>query len=221
MKLQPIIEQLSNSKEYKEFMQKYKDAFISAGVFIIDMETGANVSQIDCYVPSQGKFAAFTLGDKVTMQMLDRMNEKVPERLSSQSEIDLDAIKGIIEDEMKNRGMTEDIRKIIAILQNQNGRKIWSLSCMLTGMGLLQAHVEDASQTVLKMEKLSVMDLVKKFPSYDMKMNPNEEGEGEAGEGAVAKTENDAKEKIKKLAMLQKALEKEKQKYEKETKGKK
>lgn len=220
MKLEPLIEQLNNSKEYKEFTQKHKDAFIAAGFFIIDLETGKDVHQIDFYVPSQKKVAAFTLSDdKVTMQMLEVINDKVPEKLTIQTNVDLDAIKGILQDEMKNRSITDDIRKIIAVVQNLNGKKIWNLNCVLTGMGLLNAHVEDESQTVLKMERISMMDLVKKIPSYDMKLN-GKEGAEEGEEGAVI-PDNSAKEKIKKLEMLQKALEKEKQKYERESKPKK
>ena len=220
MKLQPLIEQLNNSKEYREFTQKYKDAFIAAGFFIIDLETGKDVHQIDFYVPSQKKVAAFTLGDdKITMQMLEVLNDKVPEKLSNQKNVDLDAIKGILEDEMKNRNITDDIRKIIAVVQNLNGKKIWNLNCVLTGMGLLNAHVEDESQTVLKMERISMMDLVKKIPSYDMKMNGAGQA-GEEGEEGAPVADSSAKEKIKKLEMLQKALEKEKQKYEKEARAK-
>lgn len=230
MKLQPLLEQLSSSKEYKNFIQKYKDAFITAGFFIMDMETGNNTKQIDYYVPSQNKVAAFTLGDKVTMQMLEVVGDKVPQKLDNEAKIDLDAIKGILEDEMKNRGITDEIRKIIAVLQNHDGRKVWNLNCVLTGMGLLNAHVEDDSQTVLKMEKISMLDLIKRIPSYDMKMNPGAgtanagaEGDEEGGDGAqiMQKVNDNAQEKLKKLEMLQKAIEKEKQKYEKESKEKK
>lgn len=220
MKLQPLIEQLNNSKEYKEFTQKHKDAFVAAGFFIIDLETGKDVHQIDFYVPSQKKVAAFTLGgDKITMQMLEVLNDKVPEKLANQTNVDLDAIKGILEDEMKNRNITDNIRKIIAVIQNLNGKKIWNLNCVLTGMGLLNAHVEDESQTVLKMERISMMDLVKKIPSYDMKINGK--GGAEEGEEGAAVMDNSAKEKLKKLELLQKAIEKEKQRYEKEAKTKK
>lgn len=230
MKLQPLLEQLSSSKEFKDFVQKYKDAFITAGFFVLDMETGNDIHQIDYYVPSQKKVAAFTIGtDKVTLQMLEVVGEKVPMELScKQAKTDLDAIKGILEDEMKNRGITDEIRKIIAVIQNHDGKRIWNLNCVLTGMGLLNAHVEDESQTVLKMEKISMFDLIKKIPNYDMKMNQGAgqegaEGGDEEGGGQVImqKVNDNAKEKIKKLEMLQKAIEKEKEKYEREEKEKK
>lgn len=223
MKLQPLLDQLNSSREYKDFIQKNKDAFITAGFFIIDMETGNNINQLDYYIPSQKKVAAFTISDKVTMQVLEVIGDKAPQKLGGESKIDLDALQGILEDEMKNRGITDDIRKIIAVLQIHDGKKIWNLNCVLTGMGLLNAHVDDESETVLKMEKISMLDLIKKIPNYGMKMQgPSGTGAGEDGEDGDEEAGADiAKEKMKKLEALEKAIEKEKEKYAKESKSKK
>ncbi len=169
MKIQPYIEKLNSSKEYKDFQAKYKDAFLIAGFFILDFDVGKNVHQIDYYLPSQKKVAAFTLDDKVSVQILDVLDkEKTPQKLDLNAKVDLDALQGIIQDEMKNRNMTEEIKKMIAVIQNVDGKKIWNVSCVLSGMEVLKAHVEDKSQTVLKMEKSSVMDLMKKLPTHKM-----------------------------------------------------
>ncbi len=223
MKIKPYIEKLNNSPKYKEFKNKYDNAFMVAGFFILDLEFGKNIHQIDFYVPSEKKIAAFTLDGGVNMQLVHTMGGKVPEELDLKTKIDLDALPGILLDEMKNRSMTEDIKKIIAIIQNINGKKIWNLSCILSGMEILRAHVEDESKTVLKMEKSSMMDLIKKMPvgqGLPMQDQGNtggaEVGNDEVvGNGAEINA-NDLKEKIKKLAELQKQIEKEKQKSEEE-----
>ena len=101
MKIQPYVEKLNTSKEYEEFQKKYNDAFLVAGFFVLDFETGQNIHQIDYYIPSDKKVAAFTLDDKVVVQLLDTVNEKVPEKLEMKTKIDLDALKGILDDEMK------------------------------------------------------------------------------------------------------------------------
>ena len=175
-----------------------------AGFFVIDLETNKNVHQIDYYVPSKKKIAAFTLDKHVTMQMLDLMNSKVPEKLDLKTNTDLDQLYGILEDEMKNRSMTEDIKKIIAILQNIDGKKIWNLSCVLSGMGILNAHVEDETRTVLKMEKKSLLDFVQKMSPEQYKAKINSGNEEHAAD------ENNTEEKMKKLVDLEKAIEKEK-----------
>lgn len=186
MKIKPYFDKLSASKEYKDFQKSYSDSFMIAGFFILDFETGKSLHQIDYYVPSEKKIAAFTLDKGVMVQMLDMMNAKlVPEKLDINTNVDLDALKGILEDEMKNRSITEEVKKIIAILQTVNGKKIWNLNCVLSGMTILKAHVDDESQTVLKMEKSSIMDYIKKMPGgmpTNAAMQPEEEALGEESE---------------------------------------
>jgi hypothetical protein len=210
MKIQPYVEKLGSSKEYAKFKDKHKDAFLVAGFFVLDFETEQNLYQIDYYIPSQKKVAAFTLDDKIAIQIMETMNDKIPEELDMQTNIDLDALKGILEDEMKNRNMTEEIKKIIAVLQNIDGRKVWILNCVLSGMEILKSHVEDESKTVLKMEKASVLDLIKKLPgSAKAALGQGGGAEGGGGDG------DEIDKQIEELDKLKEALKKEKVEREK------
>ncbi|MCX8158871.1 MAG: hypothetical protein N3D20_01095 [Candidatus Pacearchaeota archaeon] len=209
MKIKPYVEKLNNSKEYKEFQSKYNDAFLIAGFFILDFETGNNIHQIDYYIPSEKKIAAFTLDGGVTMQILNTMSKAVPEKLDIKTNVDLDALPGILEDEMKNRNITEEIKKIIAVIQTINGKKIWNLNCVLSGMGILKAHIDDESKTILKMEKSSLLDYIKKIPLEMLKQKQ-----------PPAEKISDLKEKIKRLSELEAEIEKEKQEAEQEIKKK-
>lgn len=211
MKIKPYVDKLNASSEYKKFRDKYKDAFLAAGFFVIDLELGRNIHQIDFYIPSQKKFAAFTLDDKVHLQIMDSLGDKAPEKLDLETNIDLDAIYGILEDEMKNRNITEEIKKIIAVVQTINGKKIWNINSILSGMEILKAHVEDSSQTVLKMEKTSFVDIMKKMP---VELVPQAQQPGQAqGESPleISNTPDEAIEEIKKLDKLEEAIEKEKE----------
>ena len=164
MKLRPYVDKLNNSKEYKQFTKDNNDAFVMAGFFVIDYEFGNNIHQIDYFLPSKKKIAAFTLDGKVNVQILKTINNKTPEKLDLNTKVDLDVLKGILEDEMKNRTITGEIRKMIAILQCVDGKQIWNINCVLSGMELLRVHVEDSSKSVLKMEKSSIMELLKRVP---------------------------------------------------------
>lgn len=206
MKIQPYVEKLLASEEYKKFKEEHKDSFLVAGFFIIDLELGKNIHQIDYYLPKEKKVAAFTLDDAVKVQIMDILTDKVPEELDIDTKTDLDELKGIIEDEMKNRNMTESIKKIIAVIQNIEGKKTWNLNCILSEMSLLRVHVEDESKSVLMMEKSSLLDLMKKVPIHELRMG--------------GKSDGDVREKIKKLTKLEEAIEKEKEKLEKEEKKK-
>jgi len=214
MKIGPYVEKLGNSQEFKDFQQKNKDAFMVAGFFILDLESKQNVHQLDYYVPSKKKIAAFSLDKRVTLQLLDMMHSgKKPEKLDIQTKLDLDQLPGILEDEMKNRNITDDIKKIIAIIQTLDGKKIWNLNCVLSGMNILNAHVDDDSKTVLKMEKKSLMDIMQKIPAQAMAGQQNPP----AGK---PQSKKDLDLQLKKLDDLEKAIQKEKEELAKASAGK-
>jgi len=212
MKIEPYVKKLESSPEFKEFSSKHQGAYVAAGFFVLDLESDRGVHQIDYYIPSEKKVAAFTLDDQVTVQLLDLINSKVPEPVSLKTNIDLEALKGILEDEMKNRSITDEVKKIIAILQNIDGKRIWNLNCVLSGMGILRAHIDDETKTVLRMEKSSIMDLVKKVDPKDL-----EKMKAQAGPSNKP-TKEEVKEEIEKLDKLEEAIEKEKEELEKEIK---
>lgn len=216
MKLQPFVQQLEKTPEFGKFRDKYADAYLVAGFFVLDFETNQHLYQIDYFVPREKKVAAFTLGEEqIVLQLLDTMNDKTPERLEATSNIDLDALQGILEDEMKNRSMTEEIKKIIAVIQTVERKKVWILNCVLSGMEILKAHVEDASETVLKMERASVMEYIKKIPGGASMMGGQQQG---APEEMEEPSPEDLEAKIHELDRIKKELEKEKQRIEKEKK---
>lgn len=226
MKIQPYVQKLQSSGTYKDFQQKYKDAFLVAGFFVIDFETGRNLHQIDYYVPSKKKFAAFTLDKSVEMQLLKSLDKKAPEKLDINAQIDLDALQGIILDEMKNRNITQTIKKMIAVLQNRHGKKVWNVNCVLSGMDILKVHVEDNSKTILKMERSSILDYVKKLPAPAAVAGGAQAGQvGQASsesQGAVqvapraAPTKEELKRQIEQLDKVKSLLKKEEVELEKQ-----
>lgn len=198
MKIEPYVQKLEKSKEFKTFNSKYPESFMIAGFFILDFESGKNIHQIDFYLPDQKKVAAFTLDDGINVQLMDMINaSKVPEKLDLKTKVDLDALKGILLDEMHNRGMSEQIKKIIAIIQTINGKRIWNLNCVLSGMEILKSHIDDESQTVLKIEKQSLMDIMKTIPMD--KLKAMKAGANASGENAPKRDLNKEMENLKKL----------------------
>ena len=205
MKIKPYIDKLEQSEEYKNFKTKYPEAFLVAGFFVLDLEDGANIHQIDFYVPSEKKIAAFSLDGEIKVKLLETLNDKVPEQLGVNTNVDLDALSGILADEMKNRGISENIRKIIAVIQNIEGKKIWNLNCVLTGMEILKSHIEDESQTVLKIEKTSILEVMKKMPAPALMKAQAPTGSKE-----------EIKDELEKLNKIEDELEKAKEKLKEE-----
>src|SRR3989344_2149311 len=205
MKIRPYVEKLEQSEEFKNFKVKYPKSFLIAGFFVIDFDTGMNVHQIDFYLPKEKKIAAFTLNEEVKLQILDMIskNGKKPEKLDIETHIDLDALQGILVDEMHNRGISEEIKKIIAVVQNIDGKKIWNLNCILTGMEILKSHVEDEAKTVLKMDRTSAMEIMKHLPTKALAQ-------------PKSLSEEDREKEIEKLNEIEAQIEQEKEKLKSE-----
>src|SRR3989344_4213010 len=204
MKILPYVQKLESSEKYKKFIKDNAESFLVAGFFVLDYETGMNIHQIDYYIPSKKKVAAFNLDGQVEVKVLDMLNkEKAPEKLDIKTKVDLDAIKGILEDEMKNRNITETIKKCVAVIQVVDGKKLWVLSCVLSGMEILKAHIDDNSRTVLKMERASMLDYVKKMPAM-----PKQEQQSQS----VKSNKEQLQEQIEQLDKLKAQLQKEQEK---------
>jgi len=223
MKFEHLLGRLHASKAYEEFEKKYKNSFVVAGFFVLDLESKQNLEQIDYYVPSENKIAAFTLGGPISMQLLEMVkSDAKPQPLNVETSTDIDSLAGILDDEMKNRGISEKIKKIVAILHVIEGKPTWNLSCILSGMGVLKAHVEDSSQTVLKMEKSNLLDIMKKMPVSQFKQMQQTAGQTEqtlqqvpqAGKQAVQPSEKQMADavdtEIKKLDAIEVQIEKQK-----------
>ena len=206
MKIAPYVEKLHLSSQYKHFRTEHPDSFMVAGFFVLDFETNKHIHQLDYYVPKEKKVAAFTLDQGITLQMLELMKNEVPEQLDYQTKLDLFALKGVLQEEMHNRMMTEDIKKIIAVLQTIQGKRIWSLNCVLSGMGILKASVEDASQTVLKMEKSSIMDYLKKVPGSALQQAVKQ-SQDKQGTNLPSPSKEELEHEMQKLDALEKKIE--------------
>jgi hypothetical protein len=160
MKVEHYLKKLHGSKEYKKFIDKHKKSRLCAGFFVLDYETGKHMHQLDYILPN-GKIATFFLDEGVKMKISEQTLKKELPELKTEIKTDLDSLKGIVEDEMKNRTVTEKIKKVIAILHILDGKPVWNLQCILDGLSLLNVHVNDADKSILKFEKHSLMEFIK------------------------------------------------------------
>jgi len=163
MKLDHYLKKVFESEAYKNLKQKNPSAYLCTGFFVLDFETGKDIHQLD-FIIGRKKVATFALDDGIKMQISNLpITKKIPE-IKGEIKTDLKALKGIIEDEMKNRTITDSIKKIIALLQIIDGKIVWNLNCITNNLNVLQVHVDDSDQTILKFMKYSIMDFVKVMP---------------------------------------------------------
>jgi hypothetical protein len=163
MKFDHYLKKVLESESYKNMKEEHPNAYLCTGFFVFDFETGKDIHQIDFALKGR-KVATFTLDHGVKMMVSELpMKKKLPE-LSTEVKTDITALKGIVEDEMKNRCVTDNIKKIIALLQIIDEKVVWNLNCITSNLNVLQVHVDDDDQTVLKFMKYSIMDFVKMVP---------------------------------------------------------
>ncbi|MBI2630257.1 hypothetical protein HYW76_04080 [Candidatus Pacearchaeota archaeon] len=163
MKFEHYLKRVEESPEFKKFKQEHKKAYLCAGFFVIDLEQNKNTHQIDYTLPD-GRIMTFSLDEGVNCKLSDKSNKKkesLPE-LSGESKTDLEEIPGIVQDEMKNRVVTDKMNKIIAVFHVHDGKKIWNLQCITAGLGILNIHIDDSDKTILRFDKHSLFDIIKR-----------------------------------------------------------
>ena len=218
MRFKHYLDRVKESSEFKKFMEKNPKAYLAAGFFVLDFETDNNIHQIDYALPNK-KVATFLLDDGTKVKISEQaLKKKLPEIKEEDAKTDLDALKGIVEDEMKNRTVTEKIRKMIAILHMIEDKLVWNIQCILDGLGFLSVHVSDDDQTVMKFEKHSLLDLIK-TPGQMMMMKPKEgEKEEENIPGGKPKEEITPEQQAEQEAKAKSIIEQIKQKIAEEKK---
>ncbi len=166
MKAQHYIKKVKESKEFKEFIKSDPKAYLCSVFFVRDFTEGKNETQVDFFSPKKKKIISFKAEGRIE-KMLDKKaqtleNKKfIPKELKEITKIDVDEIKSTLQDEMHNREMTYTIEKVLAFLTTMDEKPVWNCTGFLAGLGLLQAHVDDETNTVLFMDKKSLFDMIK------------------------------------------------------------
>lgn len=163
MKIQPYIIKLNKSPKFKKFLGENPKSYFAAGFFVLDFEKGSNIHQIDYYIPTKKKMGTFVLDGKVEFKESELSNQTVPKKIDEKIKLDLDVLKGLVEDEMKNNTVTAKVNKIIAVIQNIDNKLVWNLNCLTNDMGIIKIHIDDESHSVLKFEKVNLFDIIKKI----------------------------------------------------------
>lgn len=157
------LEEVEESECFKDFKDKNKDAFLCAGFFVIDYETDTQQQQLD-YCIGENDIYTFMVEDSVTLKKAETIEghrENLPE-LSKDIKVDLDDAENILKERIKDERISEKLLKVIAVLQIHEDKQIWNLNCILAGMQLLRVHIDSDNGDILKFEKKSMLDFVKK-----------------------------------------------------------
>lgn len=171
MTFKSLLQQIESSKVFKSFKEKYPDSELCVGFFIIDFLSNDNKQTLD--YKTNSKIFTFELKGEDIIMVEDKLIE-TPEKppllkIDSEIKIEVEELKGIVGVQALEHGISAKFNKIIAILQkyeseetNNKEKQIWNLTCMLEGLIILHILIDSQTGDVLKFERKSMMDLIKK-----------------------------------------------------------
>ena len=165
------LEQIETSEAFKNFKEKNPKIELCAGFFIIDYEQNKNQQQLD-YCLADGKIFTFILNPETKeiiikqaekIEMQDKKLEKLG-KLNPDIKADLDDVEKILSEKLKQKKIDKKLNKTIAILHksSETNKQIWNLNCMLAGLEILQVQIDTETGEILKFEKKSMFDFIKK-----------------------------------------------------------
>ncbi len=163
MELHELLSKLEKSETFKKFKSENPSAFFCAGFFIFDIKEGRNEYSLDyCSADKIFSFSMYSDSEAITSredQILD--SSKPLEEVNVDVKIQLSQLKELTQKELAVKGIEKKLEKIIAVLQNSEGRVIWNLTCMCEGFAIIILHIDANNMEIIKFDNKNLFDFVK------------------------------------------------------------
>jgi len=174
--LKDLLNILKQNQKFKEFSQKNPKPVPCAGFFVLDFKNSQEQYTLDYKVNDDiFSFKINPETNQVQMQQEEIMDKTKPlEEISLNIKLEISEIKDIVNKELEKNNIKNPIEKIICVLQSLSLGKddlsgkplgchtIWNLTCMLSMFNIIMIHIDALDGKVLKFEKKSLFDFVKK-----------------------------------------------------------
>ncbi len=158
-------ETITQSKIFKDFIEKNPQAELVAGFFILDFLSNDTKTSLDYKIDSKIFTFSISLQDEITIRedkLIDKPGLPILTKIKPEVKIDLDEIPSLAEKSAIENNITSKFQKIIAVLQNHEEQEIWNLTCMLDGLIILNILISSNTGKIIKFERKSMMDFIKK-----------------------------------------------------------
>jgi len=163
MNFKQTLDIVKNSKIFQKFLEDFPNAEFCAGFFILDYLSNDNKQTLDYKVDK--KIFTFSVDNNDITMMEDKLIEgsgKKLEKIMPYVKIELEELKSIAGMHALEQGISEKFQKIIAVLQKYENKQVWNLTCMLDHLVLLNVIIDADTGNIIKFEKKSMMDFIKK-----------------------------------------------------------
>jgi len=173
MNFKETLQKIEESQAFTNFKQQNPNSELCAGFFILDFLESNDTKQSIDYKTEDNIFTfdinkhgeIFMKQDRLLDESTRPKLKKIPEEIK----VEVDELKGIVGIETLENGISAKLHKIIAVLQNYKGpitneedKIVWNLTCMLDGLIILNIIIDADTGKVLKFERKSMMDMIKK-----------------------------------------------------------
>ncbi len=171
MPFNELVKQIESSSEFRNFKKQHPDARLCAGFFIIDMYNKDNKQAID-YKTKESIFSFNFENDKIAVQedsLIHIQGRPELKNIDDRITIDTEDMTAIAKKALTDNKVFSKLQKIIAVMQKYSGKEtddkeiqIWNVTCMLEGFGIVSILIDSSSGNLLKFEKKSVMDFMRR-----------------------------------------------------------
>jgi hypothetical protein len=161
MSFQEALKTLKESSEFKSFIKKNKKSFLFSAFFVLGPNFEVETQQIDYFI-SDNKAATFYLTDPIQLKIGDFNPTAKVMPLNEKIKIDVDSLKDIVLKEIQKQKLGNNFaNKVLAIMQNQDQKQIWNLTCLSSSFKILRMHVDCFSGKILKSEQHNMLDFIR------------------------------------------------------------
>ncbi len=165
MNFQQTYETITQSKVFKDFIEKNPDSELVAGFFILDFLSNDTKKSLDYKLDNKIMTFSLNQNNEITLtedKLIEKPGLPVLTKISPNIKIDLDEIPSLAEKAATENNIKQKFHKIIAVLQNHEQQEVWNLTCMLDGLVILNILINTETGQTIKFERKSMADFIKK-----------------------------------------------------------
>ena len=156
---------IAESKTFRNFKEQHPTAELVAGFFILDFISNDTKNSLD--YKHKDKIFTFSLNqnNEITLtedKLIETSTHPQLTPIQPTTNIELNRLKSITEKKASEDNIHVNFNKIIAVLQNHENKQVWNLTCMLDQLQILHVLIDSNTGEIIKFEKKSLMDFIKK-----------------------------------------------------------
>lgn len=167
MKISKLIQALEKSKTFKEFKKtkEGKNAFLCAAFIILNIKQNSFENSLD-FRDEKNIFTFKLASDsEVIMQKEEilpsrKQLEEIKESVIKKIKIEPEDLREIVENQIEEKKIIGNLEEVIAVLQSQEDKLVWNLTCIVSGFVILSVQIDALSGELLKFEKKNLLDFV-------------------------------------------------------------